>query len=149
MFHLVMLLYVMLCVGYNLYLFRCLGSPVIKTDTSKVSGTSLYLEWEIAKATDSVDFFVVEICTLHQKNAFKKTAKFKEVFRGLRTNLELKDLPYNNKVMCRVFAVNFKGGSEPSDVFEGQTVRGNHFYCYAVDSQMRFLSCVCKLSWLL
>ena len=96
-------------------------------DTSKVSGTSLYLEWEIAKATDFVDFFVVEISTLHQKSACKKAAKFKEVFRGLKTNLEIKDLSYNSKVMCRIFAVNFKGNSEPSEIFEGQTVRGSHF----------------------
>ena len=128
-----------MCTYHSLFLkllsFYCLGPPIINRSTSKLSNTCLYLEWKITKASDFVDFFIVEISSVHRRHASRKTGKFKEVFRGLKTNLQLKNLPYSKTVVCRVFAVNSCGKSRPCDKFEGQTMRGNNNHCGAFEAR--------------
>ena len=100
----------------------------MKQEVSKIEGASLVLEWEIAKATDYIDYFIVEMTSLHRKRAPKKLGKFNEIYKGSKMSLKMNDLPYNSKISCRVFAVNFRGRSEPSELFEGQTIRGIHYF---------------------
>lgn len=101
-----------------------LGPPVINVGKSTISGTRIFLVWTLPTPSDSVDNFVIEMSCVHRQKTQKIKERFKPIYTGRKTYHEIKGISYNTKVVCRMYAVNFMGKSNPSDTLQGYTARG-------------------------